>query len=536
MLAMALLAALVASAGAAPAAVITGTNGPDRLRGTPRSDALYGRSGDDRVSGLAGSDLLDGGTGRDVLSGGAGSDRIASGGDSARDSVSCGRGRDVVNAELTDRVASDCEVVSRQLSHDPYTNADSQHDTQVEPGSAAWASTVVAVFQSGRDFVGGASNIGFSRSSDGGTTWQSGFLPGLTVLSVPAGTASRASDPSVAYDAVHATWLAATLAVAPRATDLLVNRSHDALVWTMPVTASHSSRASLAYDKPWIACDNSPLSPFRGRCYLAYTDESDGQLDLRTSDDGGETWEPGGRVPTAVGNSRRGIVGALPVPRADGSLVVAYQTEPGSISATSSNDGAKTFSGAVTVAPIREADVRGIRSEPIPSVTTDRAGRLYAVWQDCRFRTGCRRNDVVLSTSADGVAWSPPRAITPRRVIGVSAFVPAIAADPSSPGAHVRLAATYYVRHERGCSGGACTVDAFRVTSTNGAGTWSAPDRLTARGMRPAWMPDTTAGRMLGDYISTSYARGHPISVYAIAAPPVGGRFRQAIFATQPPR
>jgi BNR repeat-like domain/RTX calcium-binding nonapeptide repeat (4 copies) len=533
---MALAAALVASVGVASAAIIQGTNGPDRLRGTASSDALYGRRGNDRVSGLAGSDLLDGGSGRDILSGGAGSDRIESGGDSARDSVSCGGGRDVVNAELMDRVAADCEVVSRQLSHDPYTNPESQHDTQVEPGSAAWGSTVVAVFQSGRDFGGGASNIGFARSPDGGTSWRSGFLPGLTVLSVPAGTATRASDPSVAYDAVHATWLAATLAVAPRATDLLVNRSRDALVWSMPVSVAHSSSMSLAYDKPWIACDNSPLSQLRGRCYLAYTDESDGQLGIRTSDDGGQTWEPGGRVPVPPGNGRRGIVGALPVPRRDGSLVVAYQTEPGSITATRSNDGAKTFSAPVTVAQISDADVHGIRSEPLPSVAVDGAGRLYAVWQDCRFRSRCGQNDVVLSTSADGIAWSRPKRVTPPGGTGSSAFAPAIGGDPASPAARVRLAATYYVRHQRRCSGAACTVDAYRVTSTNGGRTWSSPDRLTARAMRPAWMPDTTAGRMLGDYISTSYARGRAVSVYAIAAPILGGSFKQAIFATQPPR
>jgi len=45
-----------------------------------------------------------------------------------RDTVSCGRGRDIVTADPTDRVARDCEVVSREISRDPYRNPESQHE------------------------------------------------------------------------------------------------------------------------------------------------------------------------------------------------------------------------------------------------------------------------------------------------------------------------------------------------------------------------------------------------------------------------
>ncbi len=40
-------------------------------------------------------------------------------------------------------------------------------------------STLVAAFQTGRIAPGGATDIGWATSTNGGTTWSHGFLPGL---------------------------------------------------------------------------------------------------------------------------------------------------------------------------------------------------------------------------------------------------------------------------------------------------------------------------------------------------------------------
>src|ERR671924_123390 len=95
-----------------------------------------------------------------------------------------------------------------QISSDPYSNTDSNHKTQVEPDTFAFGNTIVAAFQSGRFFDGGASNIGFATSTNGGETWTHGFLPGTTVFATPPGPSKyhRTSDPSVAYDAKHKVW------------------------------------------------------------------------------------------------------------------------------------------------------------------------------------------------------------------------------------------------------------------------------------------------------------------------------------------
>ena len=102
------------------------------------------------------------------------------------------------------------QVPLTQISSDPYTNTTSQHATEVEADSYAVGSTIVSVFQVGRFTDGGSSDIGFSTSTNGGTTWTHGFLPGITKFQ-NGGKYDRASDPAVVYDAKHKLWLVSTL-------------------------------------------------------------------------------------------------------------------------------------------------------------------------------------------------------------------------------------------------------------------------------------------------------------------------------------
>src|SRR5271165_2746509 len=87
-----------------------------------------------------------------------------------------------------------------QISSDPYTVSPGQHATEVEPHVLANGNTLVAAFQTGRIAPGGATDIGWATSTDGGTTWTHGFLPGLTT-GEGTGPYDAASDPAVAYDA-----------------------------------------------------------------------------------------------------------------------------------------------------------------------------------------------------------------------------------------------------------------------------------------------------------------------------------------------
>jgi hypothetical protein len=75
-------------------------------------------------------------------------------------------------------------------------------------------------------------------------------------------------------------------------------------------------------------------------------------------------------------------------------------------------------------------------------------------------------------------------------------------------------------------------VDVELVESRPG-GRWGAPQRLSARTMRPEWMPNTTSSRMLADYIAVDSSGSRPLVVWVLASEPVGERLRQAVYATR---
>src|SRR6266545_4442463 len=160
-----------------------------------------------------------------------------------------------------------------QVSADPFTNTTSQHATELEPDTFAFGATVVATFQVGRFFNGGATDIGFARSGDGGSTWSSGTLPGMTFSAGAASPFQRVSDASVAFDAAHGAWLISSIPLLPDTSvpTVFVNRStDDGATWSTPVQIPPPVAKNDDLDKNWTACDNGAGSPFRGHCYTEF--------------------------------------------------------------------------------------------------------------------------------------------------------------------------------------------------------------------------------------------------------------------------
>lgn len=91
----------------------TVARGAGRIVGTARGDELCGRRGRDTLAGGDGNDRLRGGSGADVMMGGRGRDVVIAW-DRFRDRVACGPGRDSAIVDRRDRVARDCERVSRR--------------------------------------------------------------------------------------------------------------------------------------------------------------------------------------------------------------------------------------------------------------------------------------------------------------------------------------------------------------------------------------------------------------------------------------
>jgi len=288
-----------------------------------------------------------------------------------------------------------------EISSDPFTVGPGQHATEVEPHVLSNGLTQVSAFQTGRIAPGGATAIGWATSTDGGTSWSHGFLPGLTTGN-GGGPYNAASDPAVAYDAKHGVWMIASLPISNTSETpaVVVSRSTDGgFTWESPVNVGPKIPSS---DKNWIVCDSYSASPFYGNCYVEWDNPDNGdEIFMNTSSDGGLTW--GASTPTA--NKSFGI-GGQPLVQPNGTVVVPIETN--GISAFSSTNGGSTWSAPVTVSNIQShTDAGGIRSGPLPSAAVDGAGTVYVVWEDCRFRAKCSTNDLVFSTSTE--AFTGPR-------------------------------------------------------------------------------------------------------------------------------
>src|SRR5258707_10523306 len=195
---------------------------------------------------------------------------------------------------LSSTISAFASVTLLRLSTDPYTNPTSQHATEVEPDTLSSGKTFVSAFQVGRFFNGGASNIGFATSTNGGKSFTNDFLPSSTVFATPPGIYARASDASVAFDAKHGVWIISWLGIKSPSgpVDVLVSRSTDGgLTWSNPVPVNTDGHFN---DKNWTVCDNTSSSPFFGHCYTEFDDNTLGDLiQMSTSTHGGLTWGPG---------------------------------------------------------------------------------------------------------------------------------------------------------------------------------------------------------------------------------------------------
>ncbi|HZU66472.1 MAG TPA: sialidase family protein [Ktedonobacteraceae bacterium] len=429
-----------------------------------------------------------------------------------------------------------------QLSSDLYSNKTSQHQTEVEPGTFSYGSTIVTAFQVGRFSDGGSSNIGWATSTDGGNTWKNGFLPGTTQFA--GGPFTRVSDPSVAYDAAYKTWIISSLAVTGSGASLaspavIVNLSTDGgLSWSKPIDVVNGG--STYYDKDWITCDSTATSKFYGHCYIEWDDDNKGGLiEMSTSTNGGRSWE----TPITTDNKAHGL-GGQPLVQPNGTVIVpisGYDTSR--ILSFISTDGGASWSKTSVVAKIT--------GSVLPTAAMDGSGKVYLVWVDCQFEANCKpggasdesadrsendnsdtslsgsEDDLVMSTSTDGIHWSPVQLIPiDSRGSGIDHLVPGLGVDKNTSGNNAHLALAFYY-HSTTCDTGNCQFYAGFVSSDDGGNHWTKKIQL-ARPMNLSWLPQ---GRnKVGDYISTSFVDGNAFPVFSIAFAPSNGHLSEAMY------
>jgi hypothetical protein len=423
-------------------------------------------------------------------------------------------------------IPASAQFTLTKISTDTFTDTDAQHATEVEPDTFAWGNTIVSAFQVGRIFGGGGSDIGFATSTDGGKTWTSGFLPGLTV-NYQGGSFSAASDAAVAYDAAHGVWLICTLPIGNN-DEVAVSRSTDGIHWGTPILVT-----TINADKNWIVCDNTSTSKFYGHCYAEWDSPAGGDVVfMSTSTDGGQTWG----TAKNTGDDLVGI-GGQPLVQPNGNVVVPIVSLfTGGMAAFSSNNGGASWSSSVNISDVEEhGEAGGIRSAGLVAAQLDGAGNIYVMWSDCRFRPNCNANDLVLSVSSNGTTWTSPARLPVVPVnSAVDLFIPGLAVDPATSGASAHLAVTTYAYANTNCSFSSCQLYVGFTTSKDGGKTWTA-GKVLAGPMNLSWLPNTFSGYMVADYLGTSYVNGNPFGVFAVAKAMSNGKFNQAMYTTTTP-
>ena len=425
--------------------------------------------------------------------------------------------------------ASPNAVTLTRVSTDPYSNSTSQHKTEVEPDNFSFGSTIVSVFQAGRFFDGGSSNTGWATSINNGATWTHGFVPGTTVYATPKGKYARISDPSVAYDAKYGKWLIAGLALlvnggGPFGAAVLVNQSSNGTTWSNPVTVA--STTTQFFDKDWIVCDNTASSPHYGNCYAEWDNANNSdQVLMSTSSDGGNTWGAAKSPPNTFG------LGGQPLVQPNGNVIVPFEDNAGNIAAFTSTNGGTNWTASVTVASVQIFfENANIRTSQLPSAEIDSSGKVYVVWQDCRFESGCSANDIVMSTSTNGTSWSAVTRVAADPVgSGVDHIIPGIAVDRATSGSTAHLAVTFYYFPVASCTS-SCVLDVGFTSSTDGGSHWTAKLQL-AGPMTLNQIASTNQGSMVGDYISTTILNGKTWPIFAVGKPPATGfAFNEAMY------
>src|SRR5439155_192835 len=193
----------------------------------------------------------------------------------------CGSGS-AAHQEPSPPVFPPATVPLVKLSSDPFTNASSQHATEVEPDTFAFGPTIVSAFQVGRIHDGGGADIGFATSSDGGTTWSSGFLPGITMFQGGG------------------TFTAASL--------MQMNTSSDGgLTWGPPL-----STASLAH-----GIGGQPLVQPNGTVVVPFASGVFGSMAAFRSADGGATWSSTVAISPITEHQEAGNLRSAPLPTAE---------------------------------------------------------------------------------------------------------------------------------------------------------------------------------------------------------------------------
>lgn len=425
---------------------------------------------------------------------------------------------------------------------------DPQPDTETEPSIAvnpADPRNAVTVFQEDRVDAGGDAGNGFATTFDGGRSWIHGYLPGLSRAT--GGTFDRASDAVVTFGRdpnhpsrylVYANSLVFDDGSGPdrdtSRSGMAVNVSKDGgRTWSKAVVLEQDGLAGLN-DKNWLVADNGTgAGHATGRVYVvwdriaplvySYCDRDCDKLASWTSSNaGGSAFYVYDPMPG---------IGSIPLVLPDGSLGVVFEGDFGGTPSipTSPTDQPEL---AVAGSQLMYAEAPGAGSVPwpaplpfpqvatgiaanngraiveqragsLPAAAVDpKTGQIYVAWEDSRFRSD-GLNDIVFSTSTDGVTWSSPKRVDPGTKHDYVDHWNAMIDVDAHGGVHIG----YQQRLQKpgrptGRSGLGLSpyIDTYYQESSNHGRSWSSPLKVNRVRSDVGYAAFSRQGAFLGDY------------------------------------
>jgi hypothetical protein len=197
-----------------------------------------------------------------------------------------------------------------------------------------------------------------------------------------------------------------------------------------------------------------------------------------------------------------------------------------------STNGGLTWGRTIKISGLHQhADAGNVRGPFLPGVGQDATGRIYLTWPDCRFRARCASNDMVMSTSADGLHWTPVVRIPIDPVTSkVDHLGGGLGVDPDSAGRRARLGLFYYFYPDTNCTTATCKVLEGFVSSTDGGILWSRAKVVA--GPFVLRQLAFAQGFMTGDYQGAAVVPGgNAVSAFALGRKPASGRkLNEAMF------
>lgn len=437
-------------------------------------------------------------------------------------------------------------------------------NTEIEPRSARFGSTIVGAYQQDRWSDGGARGLVTSVSHDNGATWKRVVVPGISSCS--GGAFLRASDPWVSF-APNGDLYAISLSFLGETNlnhnAIFVSRSTDlGETWGAPIAVAEDDTNGL--DKQSITADPTDSD----YVYAAWdrivtpggsTHASDqgiihsrsfkSQTFFTRSTDGGTSWETPQQI--FVDSSFSGSIGSIIRVLGDGHTLLdglltygstAWKGGPcGSISVLRSPDRGVTWANKPVIVSPYSCTYGGahnpdsgalVRSGGLPDLAVD-GSKAYMVWEDA-LPSAPVTGRILFSQSSDGgLTWSAPIVIS-QTPAGVDAFVPTVEVNSS----HVVGVSYYDFRNN--VPGGIASTDLWLArcsatcSSTFG---WSSEERVTPSSFDMSAAP-VARGQFLGDYMgmTTNGTTFEPFFIQSGTPPaqPVVGGPTDAFFASVP--